>query len=253
MKPSVHLKLTVAYDGARFAGWQRQKSGRTVQEALEQALRKITGHPAPVTGAGRTDSGVHAQGQVAHATIRSGIRLPDLHRALNALLPEDVVIRSLRLERPDFHARYDAEAKRYLYTIWNHPIRPLFERDRVWHVARPLEVGRMRQAARRMRGRHDFRAFHSSGRPVRSTVRNLRSLSVRKNGARILIEAEADGFLYHMARRIVGLLVEIGAGRWAVSAVPQLLSGEERRPAPTAPGRGLCLLKVSYRRRQKLA
>ena len=186
-------------------------------------------------GAGRTDSGVHACGQIAHATI-AGARTcscPQLHRALNAVLPEEIVFRSIRWAPRTFHARYCAVSKWYRYTLWNHPVRPLFERARVLHVPAPLDLAAMRRAARGLIGRRDFRAFHSSGRPVGSTVRHLRRLTISKQGPRLHIDAEADGFLYHMVRRIVGLLLEVGKGK------------EPPRIPPTAPAKGLCLMKVA--------
>ena len=226
--------MTLAYDGSRFAGWQRQKNRRTVQAVLEEALHKLSGSRVRVTGAGRTDSGVHAQGQVAHAAIRSTLPLKTLHRALNALLPEDIVIRSIQSAPAGFHSQYQAKAKTYRYTIWNRPTRPLFNRSQVLHIPQPLDVKAMRKAARLLEGRRDFRAFCSSGRPVRSTVRTLHSLKVRTKQGTITIEAEADGFLYHMVRRIAGLLIEIGKGKGA----PHI--------PPTAPAKGLCLMKVRY-------
>lgn len=234
--PFKTIKLVLAYDGTYFAGWQRQKAKRTVQAVLEDTLHQITGSRVRVVAAGRTDSGVHAQGQVAHAPLRCALSPKTLHRALNALLPEDIVIRSIRSVPAGFHAQYDAKAKTYRYTIWNRPIRPLFSRNQALHVPQPLDAKAMRKAARLLEGRRDFRAFQSSGRQARSTVRTLHSLKVRTKQGIITIEAEADGFLYHMVRRIAGLLIEIGKGKG-----PPLIP-------PTAPARGLCLMKVRYSR-----
>jgi tRNA pseudouridine38-40 synthase len=235
--PNCLFKLTLAYDGTLFAGWQRQKNARTVQQTLEEALRKIVGRKVQVTGAGRTDSGVHAQGQVAHVKLRTRLSPKTLERALNAILPEDILIRSVQPAPSDFHARFAARWKRYRYSIWNSPERPLFNRNYALHVPTPLNLAAMRKAARLLQGRRDFRRFHSSGRPVRSTVRNLRRLTLSKKGPLIFIDAESDGFLYHMVRRIVGLLIEIGRSR------------DDLTPdhAPTAPAKGLCLIQVRYR------
>ncbi len=237
--PSRNLRFTIAYDGTRFSGWQMQNGARTVQSTLEQAFRQILQEKVRVIGAGRTDSGVHAEGQVAHAAIWSPISLSKLRRALNAVLPDDLAIRSVQRAPLDFHARYSAAAKWYRYSIWNDPTRPIFDRERLLHVLAPLDLRAMRQAARRLRGRHDFRSFHSTGRPVASTVRTLRRLSILRRGKRIEIHAEADGFLYHMVRRIVGFLLEVGRG----SARP---ADAFCTTAPTAPARGLCLMRVRY-------
>lgn len=233
------LRLRVVYDGTRFAGWQTQNGVRTVQSTLEQALRQILQERVRVVGAGRTDSGVHAEGQVAHVTIRSPMPLPRLQRALNAVLPEDLAVRSVQRAPAGFHARYGAAGKWYRYTIWNNPIRPVFERDHLLHIPGALDLKAMRRAARRLRGRHDFRSFHSTGRPVASTVRTLHRLSILRCGKRIEIHAEADGFLYHMVRRMVGRLLQVGKG----SVRP---AHAFDTAAPTAPARGLCLMRVRY-------
>lgn len=229
------LKLLIAYDGTRFAGWQRQKGHRSVQEVLEKTLQKILQEKVHVTGAGRTDAGVHAAGQVAHIVIRSSMPIPTLHRALNAVLPEDVLVRSIRPAPRGFHARYSAKAKHYRYSIWNDPLRPVSGRSELVHVPQRLDLARMRRLARQLRGRRDFGRFHSTGREVRSTVRHLKRLALTKRGPLLQIDAVADGFLYHMVRRIVGLLLEVGKGKPAPSI------------APTAPAKGLCLVGVKYR------
>ncbi len=224
----------VAYDGTRFAGWQRQKGHRSVQEVLEAALRKILQEKVRVTGAGRTDAGVHAAGQVAHTAIRSRMPVPTLHRALNAVLPEEILVRSIRPAPRAFHARFSARSKHYRYSIWNNPLRPLFDRDFLVHVREPLNLARMRRFARRLQGKRDFAPFHSTGRPVRSTIRHLKRLTLTKAGSLLQIDAVADGFLYHMVRRIVGLLLEVGKGKPA----PEI--------PPTAPAKGLTLVEVRY-------
>ena len=238
--------FTLAYDGTRFEGWQRQSRSRTVQGELEAALQKITGRKVKIIGAGRTDSGVHAESQVAHAAVRTRLSPAVLQRALNAVLPPDILIRSIRTAPSAFHARYDARSKHYRYTIWNHPLRPLFERDRAHHVPDRLNLRAMRRAARALPGKRDFAAFGSPSRPRQSTVRNLHRLSLRRQGPKILIDAEGNGFLYHMVRRIAGLLIQVGKGRWPPEAAGALLRGESERVAPTAPARGLCLVKVRY-------
>ncbi|MBI3333702.1 MAG: tRNA pseudouridine synthase A [Candidatus Omnitrophica bacterium] len=250
-------KFTIAYDGTGFAGWQRQRNAPTVQGTLERTLEGILGEKVHLVGSGRTDSGVHAEGQVAHAAIRSRMPASTLRRALNALLPPEILVRSVQRTGPRFHARYSAKRKLYRYSIWNSPLRPLFERNQVFHVASPLDLPAMRRAARLLKGRRDFRAFCSepggasgaaSSKLLSSnvppaggasasgshTVRTLHSVRIHRKRNLIRIEMEGDGFLYHMVRRIAGLLVEIGKGK----APPAV--------APTAPAKGLCLVRVHY-------
>jgi tRNA pseudouridine38-40 synthase len=237
----ITLRLLVAYDGARFAGWQRQKNVRTVQASLEDALARVTERRAIVVGAGRTDAGVHALGQVAHARVVTRLSPAVLRRALNAVLPDDVIVRRLAEAPGRFHAQHDARWKWYRYRIAVGPVRPLLDRAYVLYVPQPLNVAAMRRAARAWVGRHDFRAFHSSGQPVASTRRRVYRLrltrekgSASRSGPFLCIDVVADGFLYHMVRRMVGALLEIGRGR----PMPPV--------APTAPALGLCLMRVTY-------
>ena len=241
-----NFKFVLAYDGTEFAGWQSQKGSRTVQDVLESALRQLVGKKVHLVGAGRTDSGVHAQGQVAHAFLETKLSLRVIRKALNAILPADVLVHSVRLVPAGFHARYSARFKRYQYLIWNRPARPLFDRAQVRHIPQRLNIKAMQEAAAFLRGRRDFRAFHSSGRAVSSTVRHLRVLTVRKEHGLVRIEAEADGFLYHMVRRIAGLLIEVGREKVSPGDVRDLLKEKEGPSPPTAPARGLCLMQVRY-------
>lgn len=218
-----------------------------MQGTLEEAFQKITGKRVRVVGAGRTDSGVHAQGQVAHTILHSGRMQPkELLRALNAVLPEDVAVRSLSRTPASFHAIASAKKKRYRYLIWNKPVRPVRDRQYMLHVPHPLDIRAMQTTAKALRGRHNFKAFHSAGRPVRSTIRRLYRLDVRARGGMVVINAEADGFLYHMVRRIVGFLLETGRGRRKPADTGKLLDRDGKLIAPTAPAKGLCLVKVSY-------
>lgn len=227
------IKLVLAYDGTHFVGWQRQKNGRSVQQLLEGALKQLTGRAVQVTGAGRTDSGVHAEGQVAHAKVASRLSLPEIQKALNAILPGDIAVRSVEIAPLKFHARTSAKSKWYRYQIWNDPVRPLSGRERMHHLAERLDLGAMRRAARPLTGRRDFKRFASSGGSVRTTVRTLR-LKIARKGPLVTLDFRANGFLYHMARRITGHLIEIGKGKPA-PAIP-----------PTAPAKGLCLISVRY-------
>lgn len=239
------VRFLLAYDGTRYAGWQRQHHAPTIQATLEDALRNITGHRTVVLGAGRTDAGVHAWGQVAHARLTTRLTVRTLQNALNAVLPPDIVVRRVTRVPNRFHARYDAVRKRYRYRIAVGPLKPLFTRDWVHWVAQPLNVAAMRRVAKAWVGRHDFGAFHSAGRPVASTRRTVYALRIIRRapldhgltgrGGELHVEIEADGFLYHMVRRMVGVLLEIGKGK------PRPIA------APTAPAKGLCLLEVKYR------
>ncbi len=242
------IRLDIAYEGTSFAGWQRQKNGLSVQQVIEESLAKITQEKVTLAGAGRTDSGVHAEGQIAHTIIHSPMPLPLLQKALNATLPETILIRSLRKVPDSFHARFGAKSKWYRYTIWNSNIRPLAERQRVRWVYQRLDLRAMRQAARMLQGRHDFKPFQSAGsRDVGSTTRNLFQLTIRKNGTILWIDAKADGFLYHMVRRISGLLIEIGKGKLPPEEARKILRGRSKFIVPSAPAQGLCLMRVSYR------
>ena len=204
-----------------------------MQGELEATLKQLTGKPVTVIGAGRTDSGVHARGQAAHADVSSQLPLTKIHKALNAILPDEIVVRSVQIAPPKFHARYWAKSKWYRYRIWNDPVRPLFGRERMVHVSDRLNLAAMRRAARKLSGKRDFKVFQSAGSSVQSTVRTVR-LKICKEGPQVTIDARGDGFLYHMVRRIAGHLLEIGKGK----PPPKI--------PPTAPARGLCLMEVRY-------
>lgn len=238
--------MTLSYDGSGFAGWQRQKNAPSVQATLETALQKLLHHQVHVTGAGRTDTGVHALGQVAHIRTTSTIPMNRLQQALNAILPRTLVIQSIRTAPGDFHAQHSAKLKHYRYTIWNSPIRPLLERAHILHVPYALNLTLMRHAARTLQGRHNFRAFHTSGRTLESHTRNLYSLTIRRQPPYIWIDAKADGFLYHMVRRLVGLLLDIGRGKYPAAIAKQMLHHRTKFIAHTVPAHGLCLVKVQY-------
>jgi tRNA pseudouridine38-40 synthase len=241
-------KLTIAYRGTDFSGWQRQAAKRTVQECVETALEKIWGAKISLQGSGRTDTGVHALGQVA------SFNAPRLHadtvlqRALNANLPRDVRIVKCRLVPPSFHARFDATGKTYRYLIWNQLVQDPFTLDTHWHVPRPLDLAAMRQAARLLLGRHDFASFTSNpGYERESKVRAMRRVSVVHNGAEIVFHFTADGFLYRMVRNLVGALGKVGQGKITVDDFGKILRARSRSEAPaTAPACGLYLMNVIY-------
>ncbi|MGE3277403.1 MAG: tRNA pseudouridine(38-40) synthase TruA [Vicinamibacterales bacterium] len=241
------IKLTVAYDGTDFAGWQRQAEHRTVQAVLEAALEPVEGRRVAVAGAGRTDAGVHADGQVASFALDSAIPLTDLLRALNARLPADV--RALAAEEaPEaFHARFSARLKTYHYRVCTQDVLPPLARRSAWHVPGRLDRAAMDRAAASLVGRHDFAAFQSSGSAVRTTVRELARSVLVDDPVGLRYEVCGTGFLRHMVRAIVGTLVEVGRGRLPADAVPALLDGRDRAAAgPTAPPQGLVLHEVAY-------
>jgi tRNA pseudouridine38-40 synthase len=249
---ALKLKLTIAYDGTNYAGWQAQRTGIGVQERVEAALAKLFPSRPRVHGSSRTDAGVHALGLVAHCEVpRAEFRLPlrKLPLALNAWLPEDIRVLAARRARGDFHARFSATGKQYRYFLWNHPaLNPLL-RHTAWHVKRKLDVAAMRRAARHFLGRHDFRSFRANpDYDTDSTVRTLTRCDLRKSGPLLTFTIEGDGFLYKMCRGIVGTLVQVGEGKMAPDAVPKILAHRDRRGAGvTAPAHGLVLGKVFYR------
>ena len=243
--------MTVSYDGTAYAGWQVQPAIATVQGTLEAALERIAGSAVRMVASGRTDSGVHALGQVV--SFRCTTRLPPdiLRRAINANTPEDIYVSELR-EAPDgFHAIRDAVSKRYRYVIQDGPQTDLFFRAFCWHVVQELDVARMQASARCLVGRHDYRAFESAGAPRKTSVRTVNALTIerfpRHGGHPIAIEVEANGFLYNMVRNMVGSLVLVGRGERPVDWIAQVLAGLDRSLAgPTAPARGLMLMRVRY-------
>ena len=242
-----NLKLVLTYDGTDFAGWQRQTNGLTVQQVLEEAIERVTGERAGVIGAGRTDAGVHALGQVANFHSGSRLSVAELQRALNAVLPPTVAVVEAEEVADDFHARYHATSKHYRYTIHNGPVRPVLDRNRVLHMRTRLNLTQMRLAARGLVGEHDFAAFARHAREQANTVRSIEELTIRRKGSRVLVDIIGSGFLYTMVRAIVGTLLEVGRGKLPAAAVADILEGRDRRRAgPTAPARGLCLVSVGY-------
>ena len=242
-------KLTLAYDGGPFMGWQRQDHGPSVQAVVEAALARYCGTPVPVQAAGRTDSGVHALGQVIHADITRADPPGKVQDALNALLrPHPVAVLAAERVSADFSARFDAIGRRYLYRILNRRAPPTLERGQVWHVARPLDVDAMHEAGRLLVGHHDFTSFRALHCQSRSPVKTLDVLDVERAGEEVHVKAAARSFLHHQVRNIVGTLVQVGLGRWDSADVAAALSARDRAAAgPTAPPDGLYLMRVDYR------
>ncbi len=242
-----NIKLIIEYDGLAFSGWQSQPHRRTIQQAIEEVLHRITREKINLIGASRTDAGVHALGQVANFKIRHPISCHQLILALNGLLSSAVSIRKVEEVSPRFHSTKDAKQKIYHYRIWNSPHRSALSRDRAWHVYDPLNVGAMRRATQSLTGRHDFAAFRGSRSDTKTSVRTIRSICFSDQGKLLTIEFKGDGFLKYMVRNIVGTLVEVGRGRLKSADVGNVLRSKDRKKAGrTAPAYGLYLVSVRY-------
>jgi tRNA pseudouridine38-40 synthase len=243
------FRLTLEYDGAEFEGWQIQPGGRrTVQGVLEIALARVTCERVRAVGSGRTDAGVHAEGQVASVRLETGLEPERLRRALNAVLPDDVAVRELAVAHDEFDARRDATGKLYRYSLWNAPDRAPLRRRRSLCLQRPLDLARIRVAAAQLVGSHDFASFQAAGSQVKSSVRTLRRLDVTGGaGSAVDLWFEGSGFLRHMVRNLSGTLIEVGSGRRDPEGMTTLLAARDRhRAGPTAPPHALTLVSVSY-------
>ena len=243
------IRLVLEYDGSRYAGWQRQPDQPTIQEAVETAIFKLTQETVPVIGAGRTDSGVHARGQVASFRIDREWTPRQWLRGLNARLPDDIAVRSAAAVSDDFHARYAASGKLYEYRILNRAERPALDRAYVWHVHKALDLAAMEEAATALVGSHDFSSFEGTLTDNEDPVCNLRQLFLSRQNSLLRIEAYADRFLKHMVRAIVGTLVEVGHGKRTPATLTTVLGAKNRTAAGrTAPPQGLFLMRVDYDR-----
>jgi len=245
------FKLTIAYDGSAYAGWQVQKTGTGVQEKVESALAKLFPSRPRLHSSSRTDTGVHALGMVAHFEApRTECKMTPrkLALALNAWLPHDIRILATARARENFHARFDATGKQYRYFAWNHTAMNPLLRHSAWQVARPLDFRAMRAAARRFVGKHDFKSFAATRNyEMETTVRTLTRCDFKKNGPLLTFIIEGDGFLYKMCRGIVGTLVQIGLGKFSADEIEPMLAKKDRRVAGmTAPAPGLVLWRVFY-------
>jgi len=235
------------YDGAGFAGWQQQARGRTVEAELKRALRELTGKDHVVYGAGRTDAGAHAEGQVANFEFEGRIPTDRLAAALNARLPEDVAVLSAANVADGFHARFSARWRRYRYRYLDRAARPALARERCWHVRGRLDVKAMSRAAIALSGKHDWTTFCSASEPAAARVREMRSATVWRRGEFVELELVGEGFLRGLARSIAGALAEVGRGRKPAGWVGEILRARDRRLAPkTAPAEGLTLMEVIY-------
>ena len=245
--PARVIKLTLEYDGTDYVGWQVQPNGPSIQAAVESALSQILATPVRVTGAGRTDSGVHARGQVASFVTERDLPLKAFVAGMNGLLPHDIAVVTAESCRPDFDARRSARGKTYRYTIANRRTRAPLRRRQAWIVFQRLDVEAMKAAALPLVGEHDFSAFRAADCPASTPVREIRLLDVNADGETLSIEVEGTAFLKHMVRNIVGTLVAAGGGDLQATDVPAILASKDRSTAgPTAPPQGLCLMSVSY-------
>ena len=246
--PARRYKLTLQYDGARFRGWQAQPVERTVQTELEKALTRLTSRPTKVVGAGRTDSGVHATGQVASAVVPARWSAEALGRALNAVLPDDVWVSAVEPVNLDFHARYDAVARGYVYRVGtHHTARSPFLRPWCWPLVQELDTDLLAETARQFIGTHSFKAFAKSGQPERGEFCTVHESVWDTWAAGLEYRVTANRFLHHMVRYMVGTMVDVGRGRRPAADVPLLLSGDPSLvTSPPSPAEGLFLTKVYY-------
>ena len=244
-----NLKLFISYDGTNYCGWQRQKKRGTIQGRIEEALERLLQEKVKLTGSGRTDSGVHAFSQVANFKTKSNLSLREIKRGLNGLLPKDIRIKNIISAPEKFNSRYNVLSKTYQYII-SHQESP-FLQDYAYFCPTQLNLPAMRKAAKALLGKHDFKAFQAAGSRIKDSVRSIKKLSIRKKKTTlanlILIEIEADGFLYKMARNIIGTLLEVGKGKKVPQDIKKILDKKNRKFAGlTAPAKGLYLKEVKY-------
>lgn len=241
------LKILIEYEGTQYHGWQCQANGLAIQEVLQKTLKKITQEKKSVVASGRTDAGVHAEGQVAHFFTSSRMTPRELLKAFNSLLPPDIVVKKVEEVHSNFHAQKSATRKTYRYTILNRDFPSALGRRQAHYIASPLNVSAMRRAAKYLVGKHDFSAFQGAGGKVNSTVREINSLTIQKKNEWIYFNVVGNGFLKYMVRNIVGTLIQVGQEKITVKQTQVILQSRDRTQAgPTAPARGLCLVTVKY-------
>jgi tRNA pseudouridine38-40 synthase len=242
-----NVKLIIEYDGTGFQGWQTQKNGRTVQEEIEKALKKVLKTEVKINGSGRTDAGVHALGQTANFKSLFTMPVEKIPYALNSILPPDISIKSA-LEVPEhFHARYSAIGKKYIYKIYNGPFRSSLLRNYTYFVPYILDIEKMKSAAEYFEGKHDFKGFMASGSGVKDTIRKIYTLNINVSDKLLIIEIKGNGFLYNMVRIIAGTLVDVGNSKIDPKKISQIIKAKKRELAgPTAPSQGLYLAEVYY-------
>lgn len=241
------FRLEIEYDGTSFHGWQVQPSDRTIQDEIQKVLKTMTGTKVVVSGSGRTDAGVHALGQVAHFSCRTGISPEKFHDALNKMLPPGIVIKDCCYAEKDFHARFSAKKKTYQYRILNNELPVAVGRQYLWHIRKKLDVSAMQTAANHLVGEHDFKAFEGSGSPRSSTIRTIYQAEFSQKDHLIFFKITANGFLKFMVRNIVGTLKDVGVGKITPDDFYEILISKNRTCAgATAPPHGLFLMNVEY-------
>lgn len=242
-----NIRLDVCYDGTRYNGWQRQTShDNTIQGKLETALSRILGEPIEISASGRTDTGVHARGQVVNFHCESTMDCAELLGQLRKYLPEDIGIYSCREVSPRFHARLNALEKTYQYRLWNSDAPCVFERRFVAEFPEALDLQAMQRAAALFLGTHDFSAFCANKKMKKSTVRTIKSFTVERVGEELRFTVTGNGFLHNMVRILVGTLIEVGRGERNVESIPELFGAKREQAGFLAPGKGLCLMEVRY-------
>ena len=242
------IKLTVAYDGTDYCGWQVQNNGATIEGELNTALTQLTGQTVKVIGASRTDAGVHARGNVAVFDTESSIPPERFLYAVNALLPEDIVVVDSCEVAADWHPRHCNTEKTYEYRVLNQKLPDPMRRRDTYFVSFPLDLEKMRKAAGYLEGEHDFQSFCAAGAQVKTTVRTIYELTVEKEGDLIVIRITGNGFLYNMVRIIAGTLMKVGMGEWEPERMTEILEGRDRKLAgPTAPAKGLTLMEIHFK------
>ncbi|MBU0992805.1 MAG: tRNA pseudouridine(38-40) synthase TruA [Proteobacteria bacterium] len=243
-----NFKLVIEYDGTRYHGWQRQNNERTIQGEIEKVIKIITREDVDLIGSGRTDTGVHAKGQVANFLSITGHLVENIQKGMNSLLPDDIVIQKMEEVPIDFHAQFKAKRKTYHYHIRNTALPCAINRQYAWFIRRGLDITDMNKAASHLIGAHDFKSFESVGSPRTHTTRTISKTEIKRRDDQYLVfEIEANGFLRHMVRNIMGTLVDVGLGKTSIERFREILFAKDRREAgQTAPPHGLFLMHVDY-------
>lgn len=242
-----NIKLTIQYDGTNYSGWQSQKNSVAIQDIIERALQSLLGEKTKLIGASRTDAGVHAMGQTANFKTRSRLSVSSIKDGLNSILPPDIVIKKAQETSEDFHSQYDAKKKLYRYSLYAHNPVPPFYRNYVFKLRYKLDLDGIKEEAKALLGRHNFSSFRGGNAKNNNGTRCIHKIQIKKRGGFIYIDIEADGFLYNMARSIVGTLIDAGRGYLKKGSVKKILEAKDRRLAgSTAPAKGLCLMRVEY-------
>ncbi|MBR4605525.1 MAG: tRNA pseudouridine(38-40) synthase TruA [Lachnospiraceae bacterium] len=247
-KAALNYKMVIQYDGSRFYGWEHQPGQEmTIQGKLESVLSLMVGEPVEVIGAGRTDAGVHAKGMVANAKFTTEKGVDEIRDYMNQYLPDDICIREVRIAADGFHSRYKAQGKTYQYTCYVGETKPVFDRKYVHVLEKMPDVDAMKEAASHLMGTHDFASFCGNPKMKKSTVRMVDRIDIEKSGDYLRLTYHGSGFLQYMVRILTGTLLEVGFGQRSPQSIPELIEAKNRSLAgPTAPAKGLCLLKVDY-------